>query len=77
MPQAIWTGSISFGLVTVPVRLVSATRSQDVRFNQLEAATGSRIRYRRVSEQTGEEVSNDQIVKGYELENGHYVVLDN
>ena len=46
MPQAIWTGSISFGLVTVPVRLVSATKSQDVRFNQLEAATGSRIRYR-------------------------------
>ena len=40
MPQAIWTGSISFGLVTVPVRLVSATKSQDVRFNQLEAATG-------------------------------------
>lgn len=77
MAQAIWTGSISFGLVTVPVRLVSATRSQDVRFNQLEAATGSRIRYRRVSEQTGEEVPNDQIVKGYELENGHYVVLDN
>ena len=77
MPQAIWTGSISFGLVTVPVRLVSATKSQDVRFNQLEAGTGSRIRYRRVSEQTGEEVPNDQIVKGYELENGHYVVLDN
>ena len=77
MPQAIWTGSISFGLVTVPVRLVSATRSQDVRFNQLEAETGARIRYRRVSEQTGEEVPNDQIVKGYELENGHYVVLDN
>jgi DNA end-binding protein Ku len=77
VPQAIWTGSISFGLVTVPVRLVSATKSQDVRFNQLEAATGSRIRYRRVSEQTGEEVPNDQIVKGYELENGHYVVLDN
>jgi DNA end-binding protein Ku len=77
VPQAIWTGSISFGLVTVPVRLVSATKSQDVRFNQLEANTGSRIRYRRVSEQTGEEVPNDQIVKGYELENGHYVVLDN
>ncbi len=77
MPQAIWTGSISFGLVTVPVRLVSATKSRDVRFNQLESATGSRIRYRRVSEQTGEEVPNDQIVKGYELENGHYVVIEN
>jgi DNA end-binding protein Ku len=77
VPQAIWTGSISFGLVTVPVRLVSATKSRDVRFNQLEAATGARIRYRRVSDQTGEEVPNDQIVKGYELENGHYVVLEN
>ncbi len=76
MPTAIWTGSISFGLVTVPVRLVSATRSQDVRFHQLEAETGARIRYRRVSEQTGEEVPNDQIVKGYELENGHYVVIE-
>ena len=70
MPSSIWTGSISFGLVTVPVRLVSATRSQDVRFNQLEAETGARIRYRRVSEQTGEEVPTDQIVKGYELEPG-------
>ncbi len=77
MPSAIWTGSISFGLVTVPVRLVSATRSQDVRFNQLEAETGARIRYRRVSEQTGEEVPNDQIVKGYDLGGGQYVVLDN
>jgi DNA end-binding protein Ku len=76
VPQAIWTGSISFGLVTVPVRLVSATKSQDVRFNQLEAETGSRIRYRRVSEQTGEEVPNDRIVKGYELESGHYVVIE-
>src|SRR3954465_709129 len=77
MPSAIWTGSISFGLVTAPVRLVSATKCRDVRFPQLEAGTGARIRYRRVSEQTGEEVPNDQIVKGYELENGHYVLLDN
>ncbi len=76
MPTAIWTGSISFGLVTVPVRLVSATRSQDVRFHQLEAETGARIRYRRVSELTGEEVPNDQIVKGYELEPGQYVVIE-
>ena len=77
LPTAIWTGSISFGLVTVPVRLVSATRSQDVRFHQLEAETSARIRYRRVSEKTGEEVPNDQIVKGYELESGHYVVIEN
>lgn len=75
MPSAIWTGTISFGLVTVPVRAVSATRSRDVRFNQLEAATGARIRYRRVSEQTGDEVPNDQIVKGYEISPGQYVTV--
>ena len=77
MPQAIWTGSVSFGLVTVPVRVVSATKSLDVRFHQLEAGTNARVRQRRVSEQTGEEVAYDQIVKGYELESGNYVVIDN
>ncbi|MET0421864.1 MAG: Ku protein [Acidimicrobiia bacterium] len=76
MPHAIWTGSVSFGLVTVPVRVVSATKSQDVRFHQLEEGTTSRIRYRRVSEQTGEEVPTDRIVKGYELESGNYVVVE-
>jgi DNA end-binding protein Ku len=76
VPNAIWTGSISFGLVTVPVRLVSATRSLDVRFHQLERETGARIRYRRVSEQSGDEVPNDRIVKGYELEPGRYVVVE-
>jgi DNA end-binding protein Ku len=77
VPSAIWTGSISFGLVTVPVRLVSATRSLDVRFNQLDAESGSRVRYKRVAEATGDEVPNDQIVKGYEVEPGRYVVLEN
>jgi DNA end-binding protein Ku len=77
VPQAIWTGSVSFGLVTVPVRVVSATKSLDVRFHQLEAGTNARVRQRRVSEQTGEEVAYDQIVKGYELESGNYVVIDN
>jgi DNA end-binding protein Ku len=77
MPQAIWTGSVSFGLVTVPVRVVSATKSLDVRFHQLEAGTNARVRQRRVSEATGEEVAYDQIVKGYELESGNYVVIDN
>jgi len=76
VPHAIWTGSVSFGLVTVPVRVVSATKSQDVRFHQLEQGTNSRIRYRRVSEQTGEEVTNDRIVKGYEIEPGRYVVME-
>jgi DNA end-binding protein Ku len=76
VPQAIWTGSISFGLVTVPVRLVSATKSKDVRFHQLEAGTNARVRMRRVSEATGDEVAYDQIVKGYELEAGRYVVIE-
>jgi DNA end-binding protein Ku len=76
VPQAIWTGSVSFGLVTVPVRLVSATKSLDVRFHQLEAGTGARVRQKRVSEQTGDEVPYDQIVKGYELEAGRYVIVD-
>jgi DNA end-binding protein Ku len=76
VPQAIWTGSVSFGLVTVPVRVVSATRSLDVRFHQLEEGTNARVRQRRVSEQTGEEVPYEKIVKGYELEPGRYVVVD-
>jgi len=75
VPSAIWTGTISFGLVTVPVRAVSATKSRDVRFNQLEGTTGARIRYRRVSEQTGDEVPNDKIVKGYEISPGQYVTI--
>jgi len=76
VPNAIWTGSISFGLVTVPVRMISATRSQDVRFHQLEEGTSSRIRLKRISEQTGEEVTNDRIVKGYELEKDKYVIIE-
>ena len=75
MPSAIWTGTISFGLVTVPVKITSATKSRDVRFNQLEEGSSSRIRYRRISEQTGEEVPNERIVKGYELSPGQYVVV--
>lgn len=76
MPTTVWTGTISFGLVTVPVKLTPATKSRDVSFNQLEAGTGSRIRYRRVSEQSGEEISSDRIVKGYEIEKGRYVVVE-
>ena len=75
MPRPIWSGTITFGLVTVPVKIVTATRSQDVRFNQLEEGTGSRIRYRKVSEGSGEEVPNERIVKGYEISPGQYVVV--
>jgi DNA end-binding protein Ku len=76
VPSAIWSGSVGFGLVQVPVRLVTATRSRDVSFNQLEEGTNSRIRYRKVSDQTGEEVPADKIVKGYEISKGRYVVVE-
>src|SRR2546423_531443 len=76
MPSAIWTGSISFGLVQVPVRLVGATKSKDVSFNQLEEGTGARIRYKKVSEQTGEEVTQDRIKRGYEISKGRYVMVE-
>ncbi len=67
---------MGFGLVQVPVRIVTATRSRDVSFNQLEEGTGSRIRYRKVSDQTGEEVTADRIVKGYEISKGRYVLVE-
>ena len=70
MPSAIWTGSISFGLVQVPVRLVGATKSKDVSFNQLEEGTGARIRYRRSPTTTGDEVTADNIERGYEISKG-------
>lgn len=75
MPRAIWSGSVSFGLVNVPVKLVAAVQPKDVRFNQLEAATGQRVRQKRVSSVTGEEVPYDQLVKGYEIAPDRYVVI--
>jgi DNA end-binding protein Ku len=76
MPSSIWSGAVSFGLVNVPVKLISATKSQDVRFHQLEEGTGARIRLRKVSEQSGEEVANERIVKGYEISSGQHVVVE-
>jgi len=75
VPSAIWSGTIGFGLVSVPIKVVSATKSQDVRFNQLEEGTNARIRYRKVSDATGDEVPNERIVKGYEVASGQYVVV--
>jgi DNA end-binding protein Ku len=76
MPSAIWTGAISFGLVQVPVKLVGATKSKDVSFNQLEEGTGARIRYRKVSDKTGDEVEADRIVRGFEVTKGRYVIVE-
>jgi DNA end-binding protein Ku len=71
----MWSGAISFGLVNVPVKLYSAVSRKTVRFNQLNSQTGNRIQQKRVDPETGEEVAFDDIVKGFELTKGRYVVL--
>lgn len=76
MPRAIWSGSIGFGLLNVPVKLYSATSSHSISFRELRASDGSRIRHRRVAEADGEEVPNEEIVKGYELGSERYIVLE-
>jgi DNA end-binding protein Ku len=75
MPRSIWSGAISFGLVNVPVKLFSAVNRKTVRFNQLNKDTGNRIQQKRVDPETGEELSYEQIVKGYELTKDRYVVI--
>jgi DNA end-binding protein Ku len=74
--RAIWTGAISFGLVTIPVRLYSATVSHDVAFHQYEEKTGRRIHIKRVAEHTGREVPYQKIVKGYEVGKGKVVLIE-
>jgi DNA end-binding protein Ku len=76
MARAIWNGSISFGLVTIPVQLVSAVRSQRPRFHLLHAKDEAPVHYERVCERESKPVPWDQIVKGYEYEKGEYAVLD-
>jgi DNA end-binding protein Ku len=76
MPRSIWTGAISFGLVTVPVKLYSAVNRKTVRFHQLSGKTGVRIAQKRVDPQSGEEVAYEDIVKGYELAPDRYVVIE-
>lgn len=75
MARPIWGGSLSFGLVNVPVRLFSATEQRDVSFNQLERDTGRRVRMMRVAEGTKEEVPFERIVKGYEVGEGRFVMI--
>jgi DNA end-binding protein Ku len=75
MPRAIWSGSISFGLLNVPVKLYSAVSKKAVSFRELRAEDGSRIRHKRVAEADGEEVPYEEIVKGYEVAPEQYVVM--
>src|SRR5579859_6281956 len=76
MARAIWSGAISFGLVNVPVKLYTATSPKTVRFHQLSAKTGARIKQKRVDASTGEEVAFEDIVKGYELSPDRYVLIE-
>jgi DNA end-binding protein Ku len=75
MPRTIWKGALSFGLVNVPIGLYPATSDKTIHFNQFEEGTSDRIRYKKINERTGEEVSGDRIVKGFDLGGGEYVIL--
>jgi len=74
--RAIWTGAISFGLVNIPVRLFTATKTHDIAFHQVEEKTGKRIHYKRLAEGTNREVPFKQIAKGFEVAKGRTVVIE-
>jgi DNA end-binding protein Ku len=76
MARSMWTGAISFGLVTVPVKLYSAVSRKSVRFHQLNSTTGVRIQQKRVDPTTGDEVPYDDIVKGFEIGPDRYVIIE-
>jgi len=76
MPQSIWKGAVSFGLVTIPVKVFAATEEKDISFRQVHAADGGRIRYKRVCDIDGEEVPYSDIAKGYEMPDGEILVLE-
>jgi DNA end-binding protein Ku len=74
--RAMWSGAVSFGLVSVPVKMYSATENHDIRFHQVHGADGGRIRYKRTCTVCGNEVEYADIVKGYETEDGELITLD-
>lgn len=76
MPRAIWSGAISFGLVNIPIKLVTAVSRKNVSFREIRRGDGSRIRHRRVAVADGEEVPTDDVVKGYEIAPDRYVIVD-
>ena len=76
MARSIWSGTISFGLIAIPVKLFTAVRSKGVSFNQLDGRSMSRVRYQKVSDETGDEVPSEHIVKGYEVSRGRYVMVE-
>lgn len=74
--RAIWSGAIAFGLINIPVKLFSATQEHELSFNQLRKSDMSRIKYLRVAANDGQEVPYEEIVKGYEIEDGVFVIID-
>jgi len=76
MPRPIWSGTISFGLVAIPIKLYNGVSKKSVSFNQLDERTMSRIKLKKVSADTGDDVPDEYIVKGYEISKGRYVVVD-
>ena len=76
MARSIWSGTISFGLISIPVKLFTAVRHKGVSFNQLDDRNMGRIRYQKVSEADGEVVPAEHIVKGVEISKGRYVIVD-
>ncbi len=76
MARPIWKGFISFGLVSIPVNLITAAESHQLKMHLLDARNKARIRYQRINEETGKEVPWDKVVKAYEIEKNEYVILD-
>ncbi len=75
-PRSVWNGTVTFGLVNVPIKLYSATESKTVHFHEVHAKDGARIEHRRICPKEGKEVDYDEIVKGYEVSEDQYVVLE-
>src|SRR5690606_16819359 len=76
MPRPIWTGTLSFGLLNVPVSLMTGERKVDLSFRMLDSRNNARVRYERVNAETGEEVPWKEIVKAFEYDKGNYVVIE-
>jgi DNA end-binding protein Ku len=76
MPRSMWTGTVTFGLVSIPVKMFTAVSKKTVSFHQLDDRTMARIKYQKISAADGSEVPADHIIKGYEISQGNYVTVD-
>src|ERR1700733_7724562 len=76
MPRSIWNGTITFGLIAVPIKVHSATESHTIHFHQVHAEDGARIKQKRICSQEGKEVPYEEVAMGYEVRGGEFVLLD-